>query len=199
MRSIVPFVVVSVLCLLVAVPAWAVPTVLSVTRLHPDPQPTRTVLPFRVAFSEPVTGVDVTDFDVVGSVPSAFVVDVSGSGAIYDVRVSTGTGQGGEGAPADLKPSTAYVKAPGGSPTGFVLLVVVDDDTIVAGGVPLGGPGAGNGDFTGGEGYTLDPGAVPIPALGGPALVLLVVQLAAVATVVLWRRRRQAVGFGTKP
>jgi hypothetical protein len=145
-----------------------------------------------VAFSEPVTGVDVTDFAVVGSIPSAFVVDVSGSGDTRVVRVSTGTGQSGEGSPADLKPPTAFVKAPGGSPTGFVLLVVVDDDTIQAGGVPLGGPGAGNGDFTDGEGYTLDQEAVPVPALG-------VVQLTAVATVVLWRRRRQAIAPGAKP
>jgi hypothetical protein len=152
-----------------------------------------------VAFSEPVTGVDVTDFAVVGSIPSAFVVDVSGSGDTRVVRVSTGTGQSGEGSPADLKPPTAFVKAPGGSPTGFVLLVVVDDDTIQAGGVPLGGPGAGNGDFTDGEGYTLDQEAVPVPALGGPGLALLVVQLTAVATVVLWRRRRQAIAPGAKP
>lgn len=136
---------------------------------------------------------------MVGSIPSAFVVDVSGSGDTRVVRVSTGTGQSGEGSPADLKPPTAFVKAPGGSPTGFVLLVVVDDDTIQAGGVPLGGPGAGNGDFTDGEGYTLDQEAVPVPALGGPGLALLVVQLTAVATVVLWRRRRQAIAPGAKP
>jgi hypothetical protein len=58
---------------------------------------------------------------------------VSGSGATYTVAVTTGTG------------------------SGTIRLNVTDNDSIInASGVPLGGTGTGNGNFTGGETYTID-------------------------------------------
>ena len=90
-----------------------------------------------VTFSEPVTGVDVTDFTLTttGAVTGAFVVNVSGTGAVYTVTIDTGTGNG------------------------TIRLDVIDDDTILDGvGNPLGGPGTGNGDFTAGELYNTDTG-----------------------------------------
>ena len=79
---------------------------------------------FRVTFSEPVTGVDPTDFAVaaVGKAPT--VVAVNGSGAEYTVTVDL-----------DGEPGTAHLE-------------VLDDDSVVdADTNPLGGPGAGNGGF----------------------------------------------------
>lgn len=87
---------------------------------------------YRVRFSEPVTGVDPTDFRTVttGSV-TAGPISVTGSGAVYTVTVGGLAGQGTVG------------------------VTVVDDDSIhdvltdFAQDHPLGGPGAGNGDFAG--------------------------------------------------
>ncbi len=77
---------------------------------------------FRVTFSKPVTGVDVADFAIIGS-PGEPVAEVTGSGAVYTV---------------------------GTPPSGVaVQIAVVDDNTIVdGGGLPLGGTGVGNGDFS---------------------------------------------------
>lgn len=77
---------------------------------------------FSVKFNKPVSGVDATDFQVLG-VPGAVVSNVSGSEAEYAVTVDL---MGGTGTPQ---------------------LVVVDDDTITDGTNPLGGTGLGNGGF----------------------------------------------------
>jgi hypothetical protein len=89
---------------------------------------------FTVTFSELVTGVDVGDFVLTtnGGVSGSTVNGVSGSGSIYTVAVSTGTGDG------------------------TIRLDIVDDDTILdASTNPLGGVGSGNGDFVAGGEYTI--------------------------------------------
>jgi hypothetical protein len=110
----------------------AVPVVTSIARTGPAvlyPQDVQ----FAVTFSRSVTGVDVTDFAlaITGTATGA-ITSVSGSGTTYTVTVTGVSGNGG------------------------MRLDVVDDDTIVdAVGNTPGGPGAGNGNFTG-EAYTID-------------------------------------------
>ncbi|MBI5963344.1 MAG: S-layer homology domain-containing protein, partial [Chloroflexi bacterium] len=70
------------------------PTVASITRAGANPTSAASV-DFTVAFSESVTGIDAGDFTLTtGGVSDAAVSGVSGSGSIYTVTVSTGTGIG---------------------------------------------------------------------------------------------------------
>jgi hypothetical protein len=88
---------------------------------------------FTVTFSEFVTGVDIHDFTLTTTgVTNASVTAVTPvSETTYTVTVNTGKGNG------------------------TIRLDVADDDTIVdAASNPLGGLGAGNGDFSAGQGYT---------------------------------------------
>lgn len=107
----------------------AAPTVSSVGA--PATTITPGIITFTVTFSEPVTGVNTTDFALVitDSVNGASITSVTGTSptAIYTVTVHTG-----------------------GVGSGTIQLNVVDDDTIkdVATN-PLGGVGAGNGNFAG--------------------------------------------------
>jgi len=111
------------------------PSVVSVVRASADPTTENTVVDFNVTFSESVTGVDSPDFAV--NAPGgtgAAVTNVAGSGTMYTVSVNTGTG------------------------ASSVRLDVTDDDSIKdADNNPLGGAGAGNGDFNTGESYTVLP------------------------------------------
>jgi subtilisin-like proprotein convertase family protein len=121
------------------------PEVNSVTRADSDPSNASSV-DFTVTFGEPVTGVDTGDFSLTTTgVTGSSVTGVSGSGATYTVSVNTGSGDG------------------------TIRLDVSDDDSITAisDGDPLGGVGAGNGDFTSGQIYTIDKTA-PTGALGLP-------------------------------
>jgi glycosidase len=71
------------------------PTVLSITR--PDPDPTNlSSVGFNVTFSEPVTGVDLSDFRLAASpsLTDSLLFSISGSGASYYVTVKTGSGDG---------------------------------------------------------------------------------------------------------
>ncbi|HPP62317.1 MAG TPA: choice-of-anchor Q domain-containing protein [Anaerolineales bacterium] len=108
------------------------PTVASITRAETDPT-AAAAIDFTVTFSESVTGVDTSDFTLATSgVSGATVSGVSGSGATRTVTVNTGSGNG------------------------TIRLDLSDDDSIAdAGGNLLGGTGAGNGDFTSGETYTV--------------------------------------------
>ncbi len=101
------------------------PSVSSIVRADPEPN-ALTSVHFVITFSEPVTGVDVSDF-----VPTAGSLSgVSGSGATYTATV---------------------VRGPGAGP---IRLDLVDDDSIVDAGLnPLGGVGAGNGSYAAGENY----------------------------------------------
>lgn len=109
------------------------PVVSSITRANPDPTNAASVN-FTVTFSAAVTGVDVSDFSLTATgVTGAAVTGVSGSGNTYSVSVSTGSGDG------------------------TLRLDVVDDDSIInSSSTPLGGAGAGNGNFTSGQVYTID-------------------------------------------
>ena len=104
------------------------PSVLSINRSVPlGPETNATSVAYAVAFNEPVTGVAPADFLVTtdGSVQAATPVVVSGSGAAYTVTVNGIHGSG------DLQ------------------LDLINNDTITSGGIPLGGPGLGNGSFQG--------------------------------------------------
>ena len=101
-----------------------------------DPSPTSAAsVNFTVTFSEPVSGVDASDFFVtaIGSISGASVTGVSGSGNTYTVTVATGSGSGN------------------------LRLDILDNDSIAdAFGNPLGGAGLGNGNFTTGQEYTVN-------------------------------------------
>ena len=117
------------------------PTVVSVVRANPSPSPGPTVQ-FTVTFSEAVTGVGASDFQLTltGSLATPAIATVSGGGSAYLVTVTTGTG------------------------IGTIRLDVVDDDSILDGGAnPLGGVTTGNGAFTTGEVYAIDTiNSIPI-------------------------------------
>ena len=114
----------------------------SSVRASPNPSSAASVA-FTVTFSRVVTGVDKTDFALtVTGVTGATVYSVSGSGAAYTVTVHAGSG------------------------SGFLRLDVTDNDSIVdASSIPLGGPGAGNGDFTRGQSYSIRDVQVYLPAM----------------------------------
>ncbi len=70
------------------------PIVLSSIRAGTSPIDVASV-DFTVTFSEPVTGVDVSDFNLTTTgVSGAAVSGISGSGSVYTVTVSTGSGNG---------------------------------------------------------------------------------------------------------
>lgn len=87
-----------------------------------------------MTFSEPVSGVDVADFSL--PLPPVWLMrawQISPANSIYLVTVNTGTG------------------------SEFSRLDLMDNDSILdVGGLPLGGIGAGNGNFLTGEIYTVE-------------------------------------------
>lgn len=104
----------------------APPTVTSINRASADPTAPATSVSWTVIFSTSVTGVDASDFALAATgVTGASITSVSGSGTTWTVTANTGSGGGTLG------------------------LNLVDNDSIVAGGTPLGGSGAGDGNFTG--------------------------------------------------
>ena len=92
------------------------PTVLSINRYSPTTQNTsNTSVVFRVTFSEPVTGVNASDFSLKGTATGS-ISSVSGSGSIYDIHVASITGAGSLG--LDLNASeTGIADASGNSIT----------------------------------------------------------------------------------
>jgi len=113
---------------------YSAPSVVSSLRADPNPT-TAASVHFTVTFSEAVTGVDTADFTLTATgITGASVTSVSGSLTIYTVTINTGTG------------------------SGTLRLNVVDNDSIIDGGLnPLGGTGAGNGNYTSGETYDVRP------------------------------------------
>jgi hypothetical protein len=103
--------------------------------LPADPNPTRAVsMNFTVKFSEPVRGVDQSDFSLNtnGTLNQTGIVSVTGAGDTYTVSVEAQEGEGS------------------------LHLNVLDNDSIVdIMGNPLGGIGTGNGDFTSGTDYII--------------------------------------------
>lgn len=143
------------------------PVVQSIVRADVDPTAAASV-DYTVTFSTPVTGVDATDFALTstGTIAGASITGVSGAGAVYTVTVNTGTGNG------------------------TLRLDVTDDNSINAGGSPLGGAGVGDGNFTTGAFYTIARGVAPvsnIPTLSEYAMMLL--GLALLGSVWLQRKR----------
>ncbi|HVM70845.1 MAG TPA: hypothetical protein VMT91_03735, partial [Anaerolineales bacterium] len=116
------------------------PTVVSINRADASPT-SATSVNFTVKFSEPVTGVDASDFTFnTSGISGAAVTGISGSHATYTVTVSTGIGDGTLG------------------------LNLIDNDSIIdASGNPLGGTGAGNGDFTTGQTYSITGRQIFLP------------------------------------
>lgn len=107
------------------------PTVVSVTRLDANPTSATTVR-FLVTFSESVSGLDASNFQLATSgITGATVIQMGPFiNGIGPITVSTGSG------------------------VGTIRLDVIDDDTIKdAAGLPLGGVGLDNGTFTSGEVY----------------------------------------------
>ena len=115
------------------------PTVGSSVRVNPSPTSAASVS-FIVTFSEPVTGVDIGDFSLnTTGVTGPSLTNVSGGPISYTVSVNTGSGNG------------------------TIRLDVNDDDTILdMSSNPLGGGGVGNGNFGGGQIYTINK-ATPTP------------------------------------
>ncbi len=109
-----------------------------------DPNPTdEDTVQIRVIFSEPVTGVDWTDFIHWSTgLYGEGVISVDGMGPEWTVTLSTGTG------------------------TGWLSLLVLDDDTIRdVHGNPLGGSGDGNGQVLADESYLVRPHRFYLPLL----------------------------------
>jgi hypothetical protein len=116
-------------------PAYSVlksaPLVSAINLASPNPTASG-IVDFTVTFNQSVTGVTRDDFRPVGAGISGFSIrEFSGSGNTYKVIVNTGTGSGSLG------------------------LNLVDNDSIRNNvGAPLGGSGAGNGNFAG-QTYTI--------------------------------------------
>lgn len=102
------------------------PTVISISRIDPDPTAAETVH-FSMVYSEPVHWVDVSQFALTANGPTGVTIpELSIDASTAIVTVATGTGNG------------------------TIQLSVVDNDSLVdAVGNPLGGVGAGNGNFAG--------------------------------------------------
>jgi hypothetical protein len=119
------------------------PTVTSIQRVDTSPANASATVHWTVAFSEPVTGVDITDFTLAhtGSQTGGTISSISGTGTTYTVTSSTGGGDGTLG------------------------LNLVDDDTIIDTLTnKLGGTGTGNGNLTGAT-YTIDNTAPTMSSL----------------------------------
>ena len=106
------------------------PVVSSITTADPNPTDA-TIVNYTVTFSETVTGVDITDFNLRDTGLSGTSLGaVVGSGSVYTVSANTGSG------------------------IGTLRLDVLDDGTIFDLAIlQLGGPGNTNGNFTSGELY----------------------------------------------
>jgi len=108
----------------------------AVVRAGASPAVQNSSAAYTVTFTAPVTGVDATDFQLTtAGLTGAGVTDVTGSGTTYNVVVNTGT------------PTSAGAT---------LRLDVADDDTVKdSANAPLGGAGAGNGNYTSGEVYAV--------------------------------------------
>ncbi len=128
------------------------PSVVSIVRANLSPTSAASVR-FIVTFSQSVSGVDLTDFALTGSgLTGAAITGAGGGGTTWTVTANTGSGDGS------------------------LSLGLADDDSIANNlGNRLGGAGPGNGDFWGGESYSIDKTAptanivdvTPDPRTGG--------------------------------
>lgn len=121
---------------------------LLISSLRADPSPTSAEsVRFTLTFSESVSGVDAADFVLTTSgLSEAGVTSVTGTDLLYTVTVNTGTGDGS------------------------LRLDMLDDDSILdSAGTPLGGTGAGNGNFSVGETYLIDRATTVIQSVSYPS------------------------------
>lgn len=109
------------------------PEVESIVRLGANPTSASNV-DFVVTFSEAVSGVDASDFDLVTTgITGVSIANITNQGPVYIVTVNSGTGDG------------------------TLRLDVTDDDSITdIVGNSLGGPGVGSGNFGDGQVYAFD-------------------------------------------
>lgn len=110
-----------------------VPLVASIVREDPNPVNAGD-MEFLVTFDHPVTGVDVSDFNLTttGTIAGAYIdhIHTTEDPAVYEVHVRSGVG------------------------SGTLKLNLIDNDSIASiGGAKLGGVGTGNGNFTNSEVY----------------------------------------------
>jgi hypothetical protein len=112
------------------------PQVQSITLANATPS-TASLVRFTVTFTSPVTGVDA----------AAFAITANGVTATSIASVTPSSGS---------TSTTWTVAVASGTGTGTIRLDVVDKDAVNTNGVPLGGTGLGNGDFTAGPSYTMD-------------------------------------------
>jgi gliding motility-associated-like protein len=92
------------------------PAINSINRVSASPTNATTVQ-YTVTFSEPVLGVDVSDFTVTTTlVTGASVASISGSGSVYTVTVNTGSGNGTMR--LDLNSSGTAITDPAGNSIG---------------------------------------------------------------------------------
>lgn len=130
-----------------AVTVVAPPVVNSINLASTNPASPGSSVSWAVTFSKNVTGVNAADFALVqaGGVSGASITAVSGSGTTWTVTANAGSG------------------------TGTLGLNLVDNDSIVdASSTPLGGSGAGNGNFTG-QVYTIKQPFACTPPANAPA------------------------------
>ena len=110
------------------------PTVTGILRTDANPTTANSVH-FNVTFSEAVSGVDAGDFilTTTGGISGTSISGLSGTANTYSITVATGSGNG------------------------TLRLDLIDNDSILdSANLPLGGIGAGNGNFTVGEVYTIN-------------------------------------------
>jgi len=122
------------------------PAVASLTRTTANPTNGSSVS-FDLEFTKDVTGVGADDVSVqAAGLTGAGIVSITQTGPRnFLIIVNTGTGEG------------------------TLTVAVLDDDSIVDGlGVPLGGVGAGNGNFSSGESFTVDR-TLPVVTIGNPS------------------------------
>jgi hypothetical protein len=116
------------------------PTVISSLRTDADPT-TAAAVNYVLTFSEPVIGVDASDFALTttGELSGSSIIGLNGSASSYTISIAIGNG------------------------SGTLRLDLVDNDSILdSANQPLGGPGTGNGDFISGETYTISKPQVTI-------------------------------------
>lgn len=114
------------------------PLATAILRADPTPTTNAEFVRFTVNFSKDVGGVDESDFRLTatGMLASPAITEVTGSGAIYEVTVHTGLGDG------------------------TLRLDLLDDDSILdLTAIPLGGTGLENGNFVTGEVYAINKSA----------------------------------------
>lgn len=100
------------------------PTAFSISLSDPNPTNAQ-IVNYAVNFSEPVTGVNTSDFSLNTDLNGASINEVTGSGSAYHVSIFTGSGNG------------------------TIALNLIDNDSIKdLENNPLGGTGHGNGNYT---------------------------------------------------